>query len=882
MRQILPFLILVIVNLSHNYSFAQRAYGNSTNDDYVVTNTNYFCIPNTVENQVLNTPQKDFYSTMRYAQVMSQVSKDGRPDKPVIIGNVEISLVKFAQFNTGILQGQYIKDLKMIILKPLETTITKRPLMLISIGGDNANLSEYAFLTTVTQYLMKGYVVAYFENPRKNEQNLLAYLASKQVNNQLDEIYRATLYLGVQVGNAAAKYMAYHSNDYNIDPNNFYGMGQSYGAFIISQLGLGKIDDYYENGQLKYPFRKLGVPDLFLNAAMRQANFKMKAMSMWAHAYHLTDGVHENPFGELIDSGDNIRTIHFHGLQDNDILYHSGWSNQSENISLYCSGVKDVIPRFQAANLDYLAFVICNGAHSVLDTTQIIPLPRKLLSTIIDSVDFYDIPSSYNKLKPYMDGSYYLFTQGTNIADLTAQYFQNKVDLNSIPTINYITPISDTNGNFKNSDCMDQGYCIKFDKNIGDPCDDGKPCTKDDKIQLDCNCRGMIDPSFSLGITTTIIGTSCGLNNGSIICIDKDTFNEYKYTWSNGQTGKAIHDLSPGLKTLTVCSACDTGDGCIETHTFDVGGSSPITAIVTPINTKCGLHNGSATVIAAGGGDGHQYHWSNGQTNPAIIGLAPGNYAVTVNSTDQCPPLILSINIATSTELTTTLETVHTSCGKDNGRVSAMSNHPNLTYRWNTGSFSAFINNLSAGTYTVTVTDVDGCQDTAITEINNSTGFDTGIVINENKLVANQNDVSYQWIDCENNTYLQGAVYQSFNPSRDGNYSVELKGIDINGNECVEITDCVNFELSSSTEEKMFWNKVKIPTIIHDELNIQLSTLSLVSKIYIKNMSGYSMTIDAKNVDNNISIDLVTLPSGMYFIVFENNGERFVKKIIKI
>ena len=50
-------------------------------------------------------------------------------------------------------------------------------------------------------YLEK--VMDYFENPRKNEQNLLAYLASKQVNNQLDEIYRATLYLGVQVGNAA-------------------------------------------------------------------------------------------------------------------------------------------------------------------------------------------------------------------------------------------------------------------------------------------------------------------------------------------------------------------------------------------------------------------------------------------------------------------------------------------------------------------------------------------------------------------------------------------------------------------------------------------------------------------------------------------------------
>ncbi|MBK9745061.1 MAG: hypothetical protein IPO94_19895 [Saprospiraceae bacterium] len=59
--------------------------------------------------------------------------------------------------------------------------------------------------------------------------------------------------------------------------------------------------------------------------------------------------------------------------------------------------------------------------------------------------------------------------------------------------------------------------------------------------------------------------------------------------------------------------------------------------------------------------------------------------------------------------LTTTLETVHTSCGKGQWTVSAMSNHPNLTYRWNTGSFSAFINNLSAGTYAVTVTDVNGC-----------------------------------------------------------------------------------------------------------------------------------------------------------------------------
>ncbi|MBK7635224.1 MAG: hypothetical protein IPJ13_13790 [Saprospiraceae bacterium] len=187
-------------------------------------------------------------------------------------------------------------------------------------------------------------------------------------------------------------------------------------------------------------------------------------------------------------------------------------------------------------------------------------------------------------------------------------------------------------------------------------------------------------------------------------------------------------------------------------------------------------------MIAAGGGEGHQYLWSSGQTNPSITGLASGNYAVTVNSNDQCPPLILSTIVAPSTALSATLATTHTSCGMDNGRVSVMANHPNLDYFWNTGSSSAILDNLSAGTYTVTVTDIDGCQDEATTEINISVGFDLSIDNNEDTLMSNQNGVNYQWIDCDTNIDIPGAIFQTFNPSKDGRYAVELKGID--GNEC--------------------------------------------------------------------------------------------------
>lgn len=392
----------------------------------------------------------------------------------------------------------------------------------------------------------------------------------------------------------------------------------------------------------------------------------------------------------------------------------------------------------------------------------------------------------------------------------------------------------------------------------------------------------IVEPSVGLGINAIISNTTCGNNNGSIICTDNDTFNNFEYSWSDGQTGKALYNLSPGVKTVTVCSLCGSGEGCLETHTFIVGSSSPISGNLTSLNTRCNEANGAATVIAVGGGEGHIYQWSNGESIAAITGLAPGTYTVTITSIDQCTPLILSTIVAPSTALSATLETTHTSCGLDNGRVSVMANHPNLAYFWNTGSSSANVDNLSAGTYTVTVTDGDGCQDEVSTEINNSFGFDLSIDNNENTLMSNQNGVSYQWIDCKNNTFIQGAIFQTFNPSKDGNYSVELKGIDINGNECVEITDCVNFVLSSSILESLFWDKIKMPTIIHDELSIQLGILSPDTKFYIKNMSGYSIIGVAKNVGSNVSIDTASLPTGMYFIVFENNAARYIKKVIKI
>lgn len=463
-------------------------------------------------------------------------------------------------------------------------------------------------------------------------------------------------------------------------------------------------------------------------------------------------------------------------------------------------------------------------------------------------------------------------------------------------------------------------------------------------------------PYSDMITSTDIIHTTCGENNGSITCtMDEPNFSYhiYQFLWSNGATTSSISNLAPGVYNLEVIKGGEE-TVCTESYSYTINPSTPISANVTPLDTKCGMNNGAATVIAAGGGEGYQYQWSNGQTNPAISGLSAGTYTVTINSNDQCTPVVLSTTVNPSTSLTATIEPIHTTCGMSNGRVVAYGNHPNLNYLWSNGSTAESQENLSAGTYSVTLSDADGCkgeaistvnastaltatvealhttcgmdngrvsafgnlpnlsylwnngsiaesqenlsagnysvtinddngcQDEASTVVNDSEGFNLQIDIVGNAIVAAQNAVDYQWIDCVLNTPIVGENSQTFEPIRNGEYAVELSGRDANGAECLEMSNCINFVLSSTKDETKFWEKVKMPTIIHDELSIQFDDNHLATGISITNMSGINLQTYSKISGNSISFDTAMLQSGVYFITFENSGERFVKKVVKI
>jgi hypothetical protein len=140
-----------------------------------------------------------------------------------------------------------------------------------------------------------------------------------------------------------------------------------------------------------------------------------------------------------------------------------------------------------------------------------------------------------------------------------------------------------------------------------------------------------------------------------------------------------------------------------------------ITITLSPINALCnGSCNGVITMSVTGGTPPYTYLWNNAMATPTVTGLCSGTYTVTV--TDAT--LLTATQTATITQpvmLSGSTTSTNVTCnGGNNGTatVTASGGIPPYTYLWtNSQSFNT-CSNLTAGTYSVTITDVNACSHT--------------------------------------------------------------------------------------------------------------------------------------------------------------------------
>lgn len=141
---------------------------------------------------------------------------------------------------------------------------------------------------------------------------------------------------------------------------------------------------------------------------------------------------------------------------------------------------------------------------------------------------------------------------------------------------------------------------------------------------------------------------------------------------------------------------------------------------ITSTNVTCnGSNNGTATANPSGGWFPYTYIWNNGATTQTITGLAPGTYCVTVTDIDQ-GTASACVNISAPPSIGIDVYCTSQICGNvPDGTASAVPNGgtPPYTYHWNNGAITAGISGLTAGTYTCTVTDVNGCTASDFCEV---------------------------------------------------------------------------------------------------------------------------------------------------------------------
>ena len=227
---------------------------------------------------------------------------------------------------------------------------------------------------------------------------------------------------------------------------------------------------------------------------------------------------------------------------------------------------------------------------------------------------------------------------------------------------------------------------------------------------------------------------SCfGASDGSIDFTVNGGTPAYSITWTDtlGNHVGNTEDLN-GIPSGTYFVQLVDLNGCIIDTSITLTdpplleGIATITSDYNGQDVSCfQSSNGTAIIQATGGTPGLNYEWEDGQGN--IISnttngddLSAGSYTITVTDVNGCQ-LIENIIVTEPTALTLNIDVltdyfgVAVSCEThEDGEIEAIvgGGTPGYNYVWNTNPIqtTAGLTNLGEGTYTVIVTDANGCQ----------------------------------------------------------------------------------------------------------------------------------------------------------------------------
>ena len=391
----------------------------------------------------------------------------------------------------------------------------------------------------------------------------------------------------------------------------------------------------------------------------------------------------------------------------------------------------------------------------------------------------------------------------------------------------------------------------------------------------------------TLSVTASVASeASCnGSSNGSVSSSPSGGTSPYTYSWTGGGTNATETGLSAGTYTITLRDNC----GALATASITITQPTPlvVSANVTS-NVGCtGSSTGSVSATPGGGTAPYTYLWTGGGTNATDTLLLAGSYTITLQDNNGCtatasatitqPATALAIHITSQKNITCN--------GEANGSASAAVSGGTSPYIYSWapgGGTNLTVSNLSAGTYTITATDNNGCVATA-----------SATITQPSALVVTSDSLSTTIKPCNGQasvTVNGGKAPYTYSWSPGGATTDTIKG-QCTGDYCCTITDnngctkstCVIITNNTGTGIESISNSFNIN--IYPDPNTGAFTVSgLIQGQMIELYNDLGQKLNSSIADNTtMYFDISTKPDGVYLVrILSKDGTLATqKKIIK-
>ncbi|MFM7054667.1 MAG: beta strand repeat-containing protein, partial [Bacteroidota bacterium] len=214
----------------------------------------------------------------------------------------------------------------------------------------------------------------------------------------------------------------------------------------------------------------------------------------------------------------------------------------------------------------------------------------------------------------------------------------------------------------------------------------------------------------ALSATSTQGTIACNGGTTTVTVTPSGGTTPYTYIWSpSGGTAAISNALTAGSYACTITDA----NGCTTVRNFTLTQPSALSATGTQGTIACNGGTANATVTPSGGISPYNYVWlPSGGTAATSTALTAGSYTCTITDANGCTTVRnITLTQPTALSVTSTQGTIACNGGTTTATVTPNGGAVPYTYAWTpSGGSGGTSNPLSAGSYTCTITDANGCS----------------------------------------------------------------------------------------------------------------------------------------------------------------------------